>query len=87
MSRVLLVRLILFCVPFAAWFAWRWQARRRGLEHPDTPWSWLIAAGAILAALSLLATGVLQGDNRGETYVPAETHPDGRVTPGHFKQP
>jgi O-antigen/teichoic acid export membrane protein len=85
MFRVLLVRLVLFCVPFAVWFGWRWWARRQGLAHPDTPWAWLIAAGAILAALSLLATGVLQGDNRGKTYVPAETSTDGRVGPAHFQ--
>ncbi len=39
----------------------------------------------VLLLMSLLATGVLQGDNRGKTYVPAETSPDGRVTPGHFE--
>ena len=85
MLRVVLVRALLFAVPFAAWFGWRWYCRRTGRDHADTPWSWLIAAGAILAALSLLATGVLQGDNRGKTYVPAETTSDGRVAPGHFE--
>ena len=85
MIRIVLVRAVLFALPFIAWFAWRAYARRTGRPHPDTPWAWLIAAGAILAALSLLATGVLQGDNRGKTYVAAETHPDGRVTPGHFR--
>ncbi len=85
MLRIVIVRLVLFLVPFGVWFAWRWYCRRTGRAHADTPWAWLIAAGALLAALSLLATGLLQGDNRGKTYVPAETTADGRVTPGHFE--
>jgi TRAP-type C4-dicarboxylate transport system permease small subunit len=85
MSRVLLTRLILFLVPFAAWFAWSWVARRSGRPIGATPWTWLAAAGALLAAASLMATALLQSDNRAGTYVPAETSPDGSVTPGHFE--
>jgi hypothetical protein len=49
------------------------------------PWTWLAAAGALLAAASLMATALLQSDNRAGTYVPAETSADGSVTPGHFE--
>ena len=45
-----------------------------------------LAAGALLAAVSLTATALLQDDNRAETYVPAETSVDGTVTPGHFER-
>lgn len=52
----------------------------------STPWAWLFAAGAMLLGLSLMATAVFHGDNRGEVYVPAEVLQDGRVTPGHFEK-
>jgi len=85
MPRVLLTRLILFLIPFAAWFVWQWIAKRTGRPMGATPWTWLAAAGALLAAVSLMATALFQGDNRAETYVPAETSADGTVTPGHFE--
>ena len=45
----------------------------------STPWAWLLAAGALLVGLSLMATAVFHKDNRGERYVPAEVLPDGKV--------
>ena len=86
MIRVLLTRLLLFLVPFAVWLVWKWVAERNGRPMGSTPWTWLAAAGALLAALSLMATAVLQRDNRAETYVPAETTANGSVTPGHFEK-
>ncbi|MEO8812920.1 MAG: hypothetical protein ABI376_08430 [Caulobacteraceae bacterium] len=84
MARVLLVRALLFALPFAAWFAWREVARRTGRPMGSTPWAWLVAIGAILAAASLMATAVVpRGADTGR-YVPAEVGADGRVTPGHF---
>lgn len=38
----------------------------------------------MLVGLSLMVTVVFEGDNRSKTYVPAEAHPDGNVTPGRF---
>jgi hypothetical protein len=32
-----------------------------------------------------MATVAFEGDNRNKTYVPAEAHPDGGVTPGRFE--
>ena len=84
--RVLLIRLILFLLPFAGWFVWQWIAKRTGRPMGATPWAWLGAAGALLAAVSLMATAFFQDDNRGGVYVPAETAADGSVTPGHFEK-
>ena len=83
---VVLSRLLLFVTPFAVWFVWREVARRTGRPMGATPWSWLFAGGAVLAALSLIATALFQRDNRGETYVPAEVKADGRVSRGHFEK-
>ena len=86
LPRVLLTRLILFLLPFAGWFIWSWIAKRTGRPMGATPWTWLGVAGALLAAASLMGTALFQDDNRAETYVPAETGPDGSVTPGHFEE-
>jgi hypothetical protein len=84
--RELLPRLLLVAFPFAAWFAWREVARRTGREMGSTPWTWLTAAGAVLLGVSLMATAVFHGDNRGEVYVPAEVTAEGHVVPGHFEK-
>ena len=85
MLRVMLPRLLLFVVPFAIWFVWRQVSLRTGRPMGATPWAWLFAAGAALAALSLVVTALLQPDNRAETYVPGEVGADGRVSPGRFE--
>ena len=83
--RLLITRAILVAVPFVIWFAWRAWAKRTGREMGATPWPWLLAAGAVLVGLSLMATAVFHKDNRGERYVPAEVLPDGKVTGSRFE--
>ena len=87
MLRVFLIRGSLVLVPFAVWFVWRAWARRSGHQMGSTPYAWLAAAGALLAGLSLIGTAIFHTDNRRETYVPAQTRPDGSVTPGRFVAP
>ena len=87
MLRLLLTRALLVAAPFVFWFAWREVARRTGRPMGATPWGWLIAAAGVLMGLSLMAGALFHGDNRGETYVPAEAGRDGHVTPGHFEKP
>ena len=84
--EVLASRALLVALPFGLWFLWRDVARRTGREIGSTPWAWLFAAGAVLLGVSLMATAVFHGDNRGQVYVPAEAAPDGRITPGHFEK-
>ena len=86
MLRLLLTRALLAAAPFAFWFAWREVARRSGRPMGSTPWGWLIAAAGVLVGVSLMASVVFHGDNRGETYVPAEVTTDGHVAPGHFEK-
>jgi hypothetical protein len=83
--RIIIGRLLLAAVPFIIYFAWHAWLVRNGREPRVTPWGWLIAAGALLVALSLVATAVMTPSNMGRTYVPAETQPDGSVRPGNFK--
>ena len=85
--RIVLLRLLIFATPFAVYFVWRDVARRTGRPMGSTPWTWLVAAGALLAALSLIVTAVApRGRNTGR-YVPAEARPDGTVAPGRFAAP
>ncbi|MBU1375532.1 MAG: hypothetical protein KKE02_00785 [Alphaproteobacteria bacterium] len=86
MLKQILIRGALAAVPFVLWFAWAAWARRTGRPMGSTPWPWLVAAGAALLALSLMATVVFHSDNRGERYVPGESTPDGRVTKGYFEK-
>ncbi len=85
MIRLILVRLLLIAVPFLVYGVWRRAALRSGRPMGSTPWAWLVAIGALLAALSLMATTVVHTDNRGQVYVPAQALPDGRVSPAHFR--
>ena len=83
--RVIILRGILVLLPLAVWLVWQAWARRTGREMGSTPYAWLFAAGAVLAGVSLLASGLFHTDNRRERYVPGETRADGTVTPGHFE--
>ncbi|HEY5105159.1 MAG TPA: DUF6111 family protein [Caulobacteraceae bacterium] len=87
MLRVLAIRLALFALPFAVYFVWRALAVRSGREMGSTPWPWLVAAGALLAALSLIASVVFHRGRDTGVYVPAQVRADGTVTPGHFIAP
>jgi type VI protein secretion system component VasK len=79
--RVLITRLALFAIPFAVYFVWRDWARRSGRPMGATPWAWLFAAGALIAALSLMAS-VFSWQGRGTgAYVPAQARADGSVAP------
>ena len=86
MLRVILLRAGLIAVPFAVWFLWRAWARRTGHEMGSTPYAWLVAAGAALVGLSLIATAAFHRDNREDRYVPGEVTASGAVTQGHFEK-
>ena len=86
MLRLLVERGVLFAAPFAVFLIWREVARRQGRTMGSTPWAWLFAIGMVLVGISLMATAVFRADNRAETYIPATTGPDGRVSPGHFEK-
>lgn len=77
----------MIAAPFVVWLVWREVARRSGRPMGSTPWAWLVTVAALLVGLSLMATAIFHGDNRGAAYVPAQTRPDGSIVPGHFVAP
>lgn len=86
MLRIFLIRAVLVATPFVVWFVWREWARRNGRDMGETPWAWLVAAAAVMFAISMLILPLFHDDGGGGRYVPAETLPDGRVVPGHYEQ-
>ena len=87
LPRVFLIRLLIFAAPTVAYFVWREVARRSGRPMGSTPWTWLVAAGALLAALSLIGSAIIPHGRDTGRYVPAEVRADGTVAPGHFVAP
>jgi hypothetical protein len=87
--RPLVQVLLPLIAPTLLFLAYAWYMRRRAvaLGHPEPPpwtqgpWGWLILAGALLSAGSLVA---LFGDAQHESgrYTPAKAV-DGRIVPGH----
>jgi hypothetical protein len=84
LPRIVLIRSLLFVLPFVVWFVWAAWARRTGRPMGSTPWPWLLCAGAVLMGLSLILSVVLHRDNRHDVYVPGEVTASGAVTPGRF---
>ena len=86
LPEALATRAALFAVPFLIWGLWWAWSRRTGRPMGSTPWPWLIAAGAVLVGISLMASAIFHRDNRGEVYVPAEASASGEVSKGHFEE-
>ncbi len=84
MVRTLLIRAAFFLLPFVVFFLWREGARRSGRPMGSTPWTWLVAAGASLAALSLVVSALFPIGPHSGTYVPARVRPDGSIARGYF---
>ena len=78
---------LLMATPFVVWFVWRAAALRSGRPIGATPWTWLVAAGAMLVGVSLILSAVTaRRDPGGQVYVPAEVDASGRIVPGHFEK-
>ena len=92
MVRVALEYLLPFLLPTALYALWlHWQRRHAataGTAIPawqEGPWFWLLAAGAVLAVLALVATIVLTGAAPGAKYFPPALE-NGTVVHGHFEE-
>lgn len=87
MIRPILIELLLFLTPFAAYAFLLW-AKSHGVFDPEH-WPLRTVAALTLAALLLMAisaivTVQLSGDPPGSVYVPAHVE-DGRLVPGTVK--
>ena len=83
MLSLIAIRLLLIALPFLLWLGWMEFAKRRGKPMGSTPWAWLLAAGLLLAALSLIAGAFfVPRVDPDATYVPVQVSPSGEVVPG-----
>ncbi len=86
--RALLAIVVPLALPTALYVIYMALARRRGgvagaaAATMEMPWSWLIAAGGILAVVTFAALYVFEDGGRGQ-YHPAEVI-DGELKPGYF---
>ena len=85
MIRVLLIRALLFALPFAIYGAYLLLARARSIVPPqDTPWTWLFVAGLSLVVASFVYVGLTEGESTQGRYV-APHVVNGKVVPGHVE--
>jgi len=83
--RILLSRAVLAILPFAVYAFWRLYLKSRGRQAGPPPWGWLIAAAGLIVGISIIVTVAITPTNLNRKYVPAQTLPDGRITPGHYE--
>lgn len=87
MARIVLLYVIAFMLPFAAYFLWlRWERWRSELppEKRPLPWIPLASVGVALIILLTLSEAFLRGDEASGRYVPAHMQ-DGRLVPGRVE--
>jgi len=90
MTRIVLQYAIPILLPFALYFAYVYFGRRRQaadgplLAVERIPWLGLLAAGAVLVALTLGTIVLLGGEEPGKEYVPPHMI-DGKIEPGQFR--
>jgi len=83
--REILLRVLLFAIPFALYGLYLFLTRRRlGANAPDTPWFWLIVSGLLLVIASFVYVGLTEGDGTQGQYVPPH-EVNGKVVPGHVE--
>ncbi len=86
--RALLAIVIPLALPTILYFMYTALARRRSgagqvpAAPMEMPWSWLLVAGGILAAVTFVALYVFEDRERGQ-YHPAQVI-DGEIKPGYF---
>lgn len=67
MIRILLTYVVPIVLPTAGYFLWLSLARRG--ERRQVPWTWLLGAGALLAAVTAVGGGILFEDTGHGSYV------------------
>jgi hypothetical protein len=87
--RQALTILVPLLLPTAAYVLYVYVMRRRaaaggGPQWRDVPWTWLLVAGGVLAAVSLAAYTFTGGAKPGSTYNPPKIV-DGKIEPGQFE--
>jgi hypothetical protein len=78
MTRVLLIRMLVFLVPFALYEIYRAISHRESRR----PWPQLFIAGLVLVVASFVYVGLTEGSAPEERYVPPHVE-NGKLVPGH----
>ncbi|MEM9222929.1 MAG: DUF6111 family protein [Pseudomonadota bacterium] len=86
MIRVIITQIVLFLLPFVAFFIYRvatrgWTGAR--IAGVGKAWFYLCIAGGFLVVCGFVAFAVLGGQSEG-IYVPAQ-YRDGELIPGGFR--
>lgn len=89
MVRIIVENVLLFLLPTAIYVAYVLLWRRAegvsgGNVLDDAPLIWLVAAGAALVIITLIAFGSVSGGQPGQTYQPPVFR-DGKIEPGQIK--
>jgi len=86
MIRILLLRALLFAVPFALYGAYLLLSRARSIVPThDTPWTLLFISGLGLVVASFVYVGLTEGESTQGRYVPPHAV-NGRIVPGHVEK-
>jgi len=88
MTRILLVNLLLFLLPFIAYGLWRRivHGERSGrLVFEEAPAVILLAAGVVLASVGLFFLASYDRQSVERRYVPP-AYKNGAIQPGHFEK-
>jgi hypothetical protein len=86
MIRILLLRALLFAVPFAIYGAYLLLSRSRSIVPThDTPWTLLFISGLALVVVSFLYVGLTEGESIQGRYVPPHVV-NGKIVPGHVEK-
>ncbi len=86
MSRIILIQIASFLLPFFIFFLWRLQSSKDAIK--PTPFLKLSAAGGGLAVLIMIGLVIyegVRGGQAGDCYIPAQMV-DGRIESGYFTE-
>jgi hypothetical protein len=86
MIRMLILRTLLFALPFAVYALYYYLARgRRVRRTPETPWSLLFVSGLSLVVVSFIYVGLTEGEPTSGVYVPPQ-NVNGHIIPAHVEK-
>lgn len=90
--RILIEYILPLFLPSVLWVAWlSWAKKRVGpdedgrLDWQKAPWSWLLAAGLLLAMVIAIGGSLMTGQQTGG-YHPARIDAQGHLVPGGFNE-
>ena len=84
MIRTVILRVLLFLLPFGLFSLYALLLGQRGAAKPVTPWVLLFVIGLGLVAASFVIVGLTEGETTRGAYVPPHMQ-NGHIVPGHVE--